>query len=317
MIKYYYPRTVRAITIALLDMFNDIKVMKFDDNNNIISEKDVPITFGPVEKYHQDRTENHYFDADNVEHNQRYYLQIPRIALVPNGIVYDPERATGVNEWRYWMKESLGLSEGEIEEVVSDYQPTPYNFNFTVYIKNDSMDYLSQILENILPYFNPTLMLRVKEFSFLNIERDLPVTLDGVGYDFIDDESAPDTRYVNATMNLTVRGFMYRPFLMSKVVKVINSKYIEMPNSNLIEGFHTSGVETSGCGTPIDTSAVPSSGDYWTSGFIATTTKEYNWYKEIMDVSGVDVSATDTDSDVVCPNLADPSSFFDGIEIYK
>jgi len=291
MIKYYYPRTVRAITIALLDMFNDIRVVKFDKDNNPISEKNVPVTFGPVEKYHQDRTEDHYFDANNVEHNQRYYLQIPRIALVPNGVVYDPERATGVNEWRYWMQESLDISESDLEEVVADYQPTPYNFTYTVYIKNDSMDYLSQILENILPYFNPTLMLRVKEFSFLNIERDIPVTLDGVGYDFIDDENAPDSRFVNATLTLTVKGFMYRPFITSKVIKVINSKYINMASDSVMEGFHTSGIATSGgipitsAGIPIPPSALPTSADYWTSGYYSNDVKEFNWYKSIMPMT--------------------------------
>lgn len=281
MIQYYYPRTVRAITIALTDMFNDIKVVKFDSDGNMIGEKDVPVTFGPVEKYHQDRTEDHYYDSNNVEHNNRYYLQIPRIALVPNGIVYDPERATGVNEWRYWMQETLGLTDSELESVISDYQPTPYNFNFTVHIKNDSMDYLSQILENILPYFNPTLMLRVKEFSFLNIERDLPVYLDAVGYDFIEDQTAPDTRFVNATMNLTVKGYMYRPFVLSKVIKVINSKYLELPSGNFLEGFKTSGFEAS-AGELIVPSAAPT--DYWTSGYTNVDNREYYWYKDVMDI---------------------------------
>ena len=138
MIKYYYPRTIRAITIALLDMFNDIRVVKYDSNNIPIGEKEVPITFGPVEKYHQDRLEDHYYDMNNVEHNKRYYLQIPRIALVPTGITYDPDRATGVNEWRYWYQQSLELNGAEIDEVFSDYQPTPCNFSFTVYIKNDN-----------------------------------------------------------------------------------------------------------------------------------------------------------------------------------
>ncbi len=281
MIKYYYPRTIRAITIALLDMFNDIRVIKYDSNNVAVGEKIVPITFGPVEKYHQDRKEDHYYDADNVEHNNRYYLQIPRIALVPNGVVYDPERATGVNEWRYWMQETLDISESDLDSVISDYQPTPYNFTFTVYIKNDSMDYMSQILENILPYFNPSLMLRVKEFSFLNIERDLPVELDGVGYDFIDDETAPDTRFVNATLNLTVKGFMYRPFITSKIIKVIDSKYFSIPNGVFLEGYQTSGVATS-AGIPINTSAVPVSGTYATSGYYKDANKEYNWYTAYM-----------------------------------
>ena len=276
MLKYYYPRTIRAITIALLDMFNDIRVVKYDADNNPVSEKVVPVTFGPVEKYHQDRTEDHYFDSDGVEHNQRYYLQIPRIAIVFNGMAHDPDRATGANEWRYWFKETLGLSESEIEQVVSDYQPSPYNFNFTIHIKNDSMDYLSQILENILPYFNPSLMLRVKEFSFLNVERDLPVLLDGVNPEFVDDQGPNDSRYINATMNLTIKGFMYRPVVYSKIIKYINSSYINLTTGTELEGFSTSGVETS-AGVPIETSAVPDA--YWTSGSVSAANKEYQWYK--------------------------------------
>ena len=305
MIKYYYPRTIRAITIALLDMFNDIRVVKYDANGIPISEKNVPITFGPVEKYHQDRIENHYFDSKNVEHNQRYYLQIPRIALTPNGVAYDPERATGVNEWRYWFQETLEISESQLDEIFSDYQPTPYTFSFTLYIKNDSMDYMSQILENILPYFNPTLMLRVKEFSFLNVERDIPVTLDGVGYDFIEDETAPDTRYVNASLNLTVKGYMYRPFITSKIIKSINSKYLNY-NGVLLEGFHTSGVLTSG-GVPIETSAVPAMDTYFTSGHFESTVKEFDWFKaEMEQTSAITMYGT---------GLPTPNLVFDGIEL--
>lgn len=284
MLKYYYPRTIRAITVALLDMFNDIKVVKYNENDEAIGEKMVPITFGPVEKYHQDRTEDHYFDSDGVEHNNRYYLQIPRMSLVLNGIVYDPERATGANEWRYWIKESLEMSESDTDRMFSDYQPTPYNFNFTLYIKNDTMDYLSQILENILPYFNPALMLRVKEFSFLDVERDLPVVLDGVSPEFIDDESAPDTRYVNASMNLTVRGFMYRPVVVSKVIKYINAKYVNHVSGKAMESYTTSGFATSG-GILIEPSATPLPGQFVTSGFFDGDNKEFNWYKQYHDLN--------------------------------
>ena len=316
MIKYYYPRTTKAITTAILDMFNDIRVIKYDKYDNPISEKNVPITFGPVEKYHQDRIENHYFDADNKEHNNRYYLQIPRIALVPNGITYDADRATGVNEWRYWLQQSLNLTESDLDEIISDYQPTPYNFNYTIYIKNDSMDYMSQILENILPYFNPTLMLRVKEFSFLNIERDIPVQLDGVGYDFIDDESAPDSRFVNATLNIVVKGYMYRPFITSKVIKIINSAYIDQPNT-FIESFSTSGIETND-GIPVSGSHIPNSDEFFVSGHFDNNIKEYDWYKghgnsyhTVSGTSGCYFSPPPTSA----VGLPSPDILFDGVEI--
>jgi len=298
MITYYYPRTLRSISVAILNMFNDMKVIRYDKYGNPLYERHVPITWGPVEKYHLDRIENHYVDSDGVQHNEKYYLQIPRMALVLNGIAYDSSRAIGVNQWRGWFKESLNVSDSEIDDMVSDgamsitdYQPTPYNYNFTLHIKTDSTDYLAQILENILPYFNPKLHLRVKEFSFLNIERDLPVSIDGVNPEFVDDMDENETKFVNATINLTIEGWSYRKFLYSKVIKYINRKYYLQDTGKFLEGFSVSGVKTSGAtsetpGTPIILSAVPPLDSYYVSGYFYDPNKEFNWFQTYHDTSG-------------------------------
>lgn len=291
MITYYYPRTIRQISVALLNMFNDMKVIKYDKDGNILFDKNVPITWGPVEKYHFDRIEDHYVDADGVQHNIKYYEQLPRLALVLNGIVYDSDRATGVNQWRSWFKESLDLTDTEIDTIVTDYQPTPYNYNFTLYIKTDSTDFLAQILENILPYFNPSLQLRVKEFSFLNVERDLQVTMDGVNPEFVDDMGESDTKFVNASINLTVKGWAYRKVLYSKVIKMINTRYFSNNTSAYIEGFSLTAVQTTGAtelsaGTPIEISGVPLSGSYYVSGSFYEPNKEFDWFQTYRSTSG-------------------------------
>lgn len=284
MITYYYPRTLRSITVALLDLFNDMRVIKYDKYGNALFERQVPITWGPVEKYHLDRIENNYFDSSGIQHNIKYYTQLPRMALVLNGIVYDSRRAIGCNQWRSWFKNELEITDMNIDELVSDgnqiidYQPTPYNYNFMLYIKTDSTDYLAQILENILPYFNPKLHLRVKEFSFLNIERDLPVSLDGVNPDFVSDMDEKDTKFVDASINLTVEGWSYRKFLYSKVIKYINTKYYNKINSNFIEGFSLSAVKTIS-GVPVLSGDIPSIGDYYISGNYLGNNKEFDWYQ--------------------------------------
>jgi len=284
MLTYYYPRTLKQISVAILNMFNDMKVVKYDKEGNALFEREVPITWGPVDKMHQDRIEDHYVDANGVQHNVRYYPKIPRMALVLNGIVYSPDRATGVNQWRTWFKESLELSDSEVDNIITDYQPTPYDYSFTLFIKTDSTDYLAQILENILPYFNPALQLRVKEFSFLNIERDLQVTMDGVNPEFVDDMGENDTKFVNASINLTVKGWAYRKFLYSKVIKQINTKYLRKDTGVFIEGFSLSAVQTSGAtytsaGVPIELSAVPPIGTYYVSASYYNGLKEFNWFQ--------------------------------------
>jgi len=316
---YYYPRTTKGIIVALSDVFNQMVVYKYDQGSTSAGygasaqEITVPLTFGPVEKEHQQRIEDHEYIASATDPNgykqveaygQRYYLYLPRMALVLNGIAYNAERAYGVNEWREWFAETTEMSGGNVEEVLRDYQPTPWDFNFTLYIMTDSMDYFSQILENILPYFNPALQLRVKEFSFLNIERNLKTTINGVVPEFLSPEISEDERrYVNGTIDITVQGYMYRPFEYSKVIKSIHSKYFVVDSSNVsgtsalaageepastyvisADYYDTSAVEITSAGTSaIPTSAIPQA--YSFSGTYDDDVKNFVYFTSATNIT--------------------------------
>jgi len=308
MIRYFYPKTIRNVTVALMDMFNDLTVYKYDASGISASEYHVPFSFGPMEKEHMQRTEDHEYIASATDANgykqaeaygQRYWISVPRMALVMNGIAYNAERAYGVNEWREWFTETIAASGTNVDEILRDYQPSPYDINYTLYIMTDSMDYFSQIMENILPYFNPALYLRVKEFSFLNIERDLRVTMPGVVSEFVSPEmSDDDRRLVNGTMDLTVEAWMYRPFEYSDIIKVIDSRYFVVDassdavsamsatsvSSSDFEGltvsadeFSTSGVLWDSDGT-IPTSAIPVSSSYTFSGTYEDDAKDFTYF---------------------------------------
>jgi len=288
---FYYPRTIKNITVAIMDMFNNMIVKKYDENNNFIEDMIVPFQFGPVEKYHLDRIENHYYDVSAVEHGQRFYLMIPRMAMTLDGVTYNPNRAYGVNEWRYWFAETLELSGTNLSDVFSDYQPTPYDLTYTLHIKTDKIDYFAQILENILPYFNPMLSLRVKEFSFLNVERDLPVYIESVTPEFVDDMGEQDSREVNAAIIFRVEAFMYRPFSQSKVIKIIQSRYFIGGVENYtsagnptfttsatyqVTEYRTSGYDTSGGTISAINMGYNTSGSN-TSGHFISDSKDFYW----------------------------------------
>ena len=282
MLTYYYARTGRSIAIALMDMFNDMRVVKYDKDGNALEENPVYVTYAPRDKVFDDRTENNYVDASNVQHGERYYLKTPRIAIKPTGITRDSSRAKAANQWRYWnIVNGMQVDDSNLYQVLSDYEPTPYNFGFEVSIMTRSMDYFYQIIENILPYFNDKLPLRVKEFSFLNIERDLMVSMDGLNLDFSDEMGEFDVRECNGTMNFVVEGYMYRPFVWSKIIKIINSNYFcgdsTVTQIPLVDRYQTSAFATS-AGNIIETSAVPKSDEYNISGTYIDTTKEYAWF---------------------------------------
>ena len=265
---YYYPKTIKNIIISILDMFNGITVKRYDTAGNVVKEIAVPITFGPVKKMMQQRLE---------AGTKKYYLPLPKIALVLNGIAYNPNRAYSVNEFRYFGDTGfLDL----LSEYYEDYNPTPYDYNFQLAIRTDSMEDFAQIMENILPYFNPELYLRVKEFSFFNAERDMKVVVNSITPEFIDDQNAEDVRYINGNIDITVQGWMYRPLSddssesSRKLIKFIKSNYfvnVAMNNALVsaakIDEFSTSGVGAlSAAPTDFITTGTAGDGYYFTDG---------------------------------------------------
>src|SRR5271157_89961 len=101
MISYFYSNIIRNITVALLEKFTGLQVHRYaEDQVTVVKVINVPIMFAPVSKIYLDRTED--YSAEPESSGKRYYQQIPRIALNLNSIAYDPSRAYGVNENRYF-----------------------------------------------------------------------------------------------------------------------------------------------------------------------------------------------------------------------
>lgn len=236
---YSYFNTTKLVTTSLLDMFNDIKVKHYDISGSPIKEYFVELGFGPDSKPYMSRLVQ--------ESNQKYYIQGTKIGVVFKGYTYDSDRERGSTEYIYFNDDSL------LNDFYKELNPIPVNYNFNFTLKTFAMDLFSQVMEQIIPYFRPSLTLRVKEFSFLNIERDLGVYLeDEFPNDFIEPLTNEDRREFSCSFNITVKGFMYRPISTESIIKIINSKYfIENEDVEyLVDEYRTSAFDVSATNIP-------------------------------------------------------------------
>ena len=147
-----------------------------------------------------------------------------------NGLTPDEARLVSPNTSRFFNIDDVKwkvVDEAEqilteINGAFKDFQPLPYNYNFTINVYTDSMDYLSQIIENVFPYFgmsNST--MRVREFNFLNIERDINITIGSPEFDLAGEVGIGDRRQANANFSITLERWMFRPIKASKLVNTM------------------------------------------------------------------------------------------------
>jgi hypothetical protein len=185
------------------------------------------------------------------ENCDTYYLTFPRFSVEWLSMNYAEDRVYGADELRTFYDKSLNIS--NLDNFWSDVQPTPYDFEFVLHIRCNSLNDFYQIIEQIYPYFNPDLYLRIKEFSFLNIERDIQVTIGDLSPDFLAEIDEESKRYINADIPITCRGYLMRPISNQKIIKEIKTNYFTISNEDT-EDISVSIYKTSGA---YETSAVP------------------------------------------------------------
>ena len=218
-VNYYYPKTIKMIHNAVIGMFSNIIIYKFDKMGNPIKEIQVPVQFGQQTRMQK---------ALNDLERRKFYTQLPRINVNFNGLSIAADRVMSPHNERFFSEEDVEFElkddKGEIirslNGLFSDYTPVPYDFSFTITVICSSLSESSQILENILPYFAPkNSTVRVREFEFLNMERDLITSIGGIETEFNAPQNASEPRIINVNFDFNVQGFIYRPVTGSELIE--------------------------------------------------------------------------------------------------
>jgi hypothetical protein len=236
----FHPNTTRNIIIALISHFKDIEVEIIKpETTDVIDTLIVPISFGHMEKYQQS-------NIRNQQEDKKYYLKYPKMALTWTSITYNGNRERGKGEFETYFSTATELSDAT--EFVKNINPTPYDLGFELEIRTQSLSQFTQILENILPHFAPNRSLRVKELSFLNVERNLNLINNGISQDFLIEQTEETRRHIRGTISLTVEAFLYKPLSNVSIIKEIRTRYIEGTSADSLSamsGFNTSGWNSS------------------------------------------------------------------------
>lgn len=196
MLQKYYWSTIRKTIVAFGNMFNDIHIDRRNDEGEVVQTLRIPLAYAPKQKFisrvqvveEQDR---------NIE------VILPRMAFEMTGIQYDATRKmNSINQNCALVDSTTALRQ---------YSPVPYNVMISLYVYAKNQDDALQVVEQILPYFNPDFILSFKSMPSLGLIEDLPIRLDGVSYDDTYEGDFSERRAIVWTFDFTLRLNFYGP----------------------------------------------------------------------------------------------------------
>lgn len=230
---HFYHRITRKMVVAFGTLFNNIRLVRYNKAGTTEIERiNVPLQYSQKEKFYQRITQ----DPDL---NMQVQITLPRMSFDLTSITYDPLR-----------KRSL-FSEGYSADSSTTFKTvraTPYNFDFTlsIYVRNTEDG--TQIVEQILPYFNPDYNVTIDLLGLSDQKVDVPFILNSINYDVEDIGGPTPTRVLVWTLTFTAKGYMFGPITSRKLIRkstanTYNSLF-ELDNLRLVNMANTGGQGT-------------------------------------------------------------------------
>jgi len=219
--NYFYNESMRRMTIAFGQIFNNIQIKRKDSTGTVIQSIPVPLAYAPKEKFLV------RLDQQASLENREFAITLPRMGFEITGITYDSSRKlTRVQKY----KTVKTGAEGKILNY--NYTPVPYNISYGLYIFTATAESGLQIVEQILPYFQPDYTVTVNAIPEMNIKRDVPIVLNTVQYEDSYSGDFTQRRAVIYSLAFTAKTYLFGPTSTQKVIKETQADvYTDLPSA--------------------------------------------------------------------------------------
>ena len=213
---YFYHSSIKNYTIAILDLFDDIHVPRFNSDGELIEDIRVPIKFGSKEKAY----ELTKYDIENL-HSGNVNI-FPRMVLQFESMSKALDRNT--NKMHKINKKKLNDDE---DSLVYEYQynGVAYDFEYTIHIATRTFTDATIIIEQIAPMFRPDITLKIQELDIQKNPTSVPVAIGDFDITLPEEMGEEDIRIIEVSVPVTLKGTLYLPI---KDIEIIEKLRINM-----------------------------------------------------------------------------------------
>ena len=203
--NYSYHEIFRKTIVSFGTLFNNIELRRQDEVMK------VPLAYGPKDKF--------LARLDQVPDptNKRVQITLPRIGFEISGVSYDPTRKVAPTQ-----KIKIPSTSTKNKQM---FMPVPYNISFELAIISKNQDDGLQILEQILPIFQPHYNLSIKLVPTMGETKDVPIVLTNIDYEDTYEGDFATRRAIIYTLQFTAKTFLYGPVTESKIIKKASVDY--------------------------------------------------------------------------------------------
>lgn len=218
---YSYHQIIRKTIISFGTLFNNINIKHEEQDGTDYSFIKVPISYGPIQKFLA-RLEQ------KSDLRKRVALTLPRMSFELTSIQYDNSRKVST------MQTFRAINKKDnISNPVKVYMPVPYNLGIRLNIISKNNDDMLQIIEQILPFFQPAFNLTIDLVSSIGEKKDIPMILENIQMEDKYEGSYDERRVLIYTLNFIAKTYLFGPIADSTdaLIKKVQVDYYTDTNT--------------------------------------------------------------------------------------
>ena len=208
----FYNQSFRKLIIAFGQIFNNIVIQRTNSTGGVTARIKVPLAYAPKEKFLV------RLDQQANLESREFATTLPRMGFEITGLAYDASRK--LTRVQKYSKVKTG-EDGK--KMNYNYSPVPYNISMSLYVFTATAEDGLQIIEQILPFFQPDYTVTVNVVPELNIKRDIPIVLGNINYEDTYDGSFTQRRAVIYSLSFTAKTYLFGPMNNQSVIKQTQS----------------------------------------------------------------------------------------------
>lgn len=216
MFGHWYNSSLRRYIVLMGDLFSHVQVARQREDTGLKFIK-VPITYASKERFManlgkwtavQNIPNPNMTAKERSEQKAKVETVLPRMNLQMVDMLYNSQYKTALQN-----RTQIQFENGDPRKRVSQYSPTPVKMIFELGIYTRTQDDMFQIVEQIMPYFQPHFNTTITELytNEIKFDRDIRIVFQSIAMDEQLEGDTTSRRRLEWSMMFEVNGWLYPP----------------------------------------------------------------------------------------------------------
>jgi predicted Zn-dependent protease with MMP-like domain len=202
--NHFYNESTRRMVSVFGSIFNDMEVVKKNAAGKVLTKIKVPLGYAPRTKV--------LARLNEQTSDPKLAIKLPRLSFEISSMDYDANAR--VSKHKNYTK----VITGDTLQLNKLGAPAVYKVGFELNIMAATQDEALQLLEQILPMFQPEYTVTIKDIPSMDIKTDTPIILESVALNDDYEGDLVTRRAIIYTLSFSTRIRYYRGLGKSKQI---------------------------------------------------------------------------------------------------